>query len=115
MEAIVAVYTDWGIGSDGTQPIVVPEDRRRFAEITRGATLIVGSKTLLDFPGSGPLKGRRNLIMTRHEGEIPGAEVVHTPEEAVELCRETSASSSWAARRFTWPCSPILTGFTSPR
>ena len=87
MEAIVAVYTDWGIGSDGTQPIVVPEDRRRFAEITRGATLIVGSKTLLDFPGSGPLKGRRNLIMTRHEGEIPGAEVVHTPEEAVELCR----------------------------
>lgn len=50
MEAIVAVYTDWGIGSEGTQPIVVPEDRRRFAEITKGATLIVGSKTLLDFP-----------------------------------------------------------------
>ena len=86
MEAIVAVYTDWGIGSDGTQPIVVPEDRRRFAEITRGATLIVGSKTLLDFPGSAPLKGRRNIIMTRHENEVDGAEIVHTPEEAAARC-----------------------------
>lgn len=86
MEAIVAVYTDWGIGSEGTQPIVVPEDRRRFAEITAGSTLIVGSKTLLDFPGSKPLAGRRNIIMTRQEHDIDGAEVVHTPEEAIEAC-----------------------------
>ena len=86
MEAIVAVYTDWGIGSDGTQPIVVPEDRRRFAQLTRGATVIVGSKTLLDFPQSRPLSGRRNIIMTRQDGEVEGAETVHTPEEAAELC-----------------------------
>lgn len=86
MEAIVAVYTDWGIGSDGTQPIVVPEDRRRFAEITRGSTLIVGSKTLLDFPDGKPLAGRRNIVLTRHESAVEGAEVVHTPEEAIELC-----------------------------
>ena len=26
MEAIVAVYSDWGIGARGTQPIVIPED-----------------------------------------------------------------------------------------
>ena len=76
MEAIVAVYTDWGIGSDGTQPIVVPEDRRRFAEITRGSTLIVGSKTLLDFPDGKPLAGRRNIVLTRHESAVEGAEVV---------------------------------------
>ena len=87
MEAIVAVYSDWGIGAEGTQPIVVPEDRRRFAELTRGATLIVGSKTLRDFPESQPLKGRRNLVMTRQDEEIPGAEIVHTPEQAMELCR----------------------------
>ncbi len=86
MEAIVAVYNDWGIGSDGTQPIVVPEDRRRFAELTRGATVIVGSKTLLDFPDSQPLKGRRNIVMTRKEEGVPGAELVHTPEEAAALC-----------------------------
>lgn len=86
MEAIVAVYTDWGIGSEGTQPIVVPEDRRRFAEITKGATLIVGSKTLLDFPGSKPLKNRRNLVLTRQDTEVEGAEIIHTPEEAIARC-----------------------------
>lgn len=86
MEAIVAVYSDWGIGSDGTQPIVVPEDRRRFAELTRGATLIVGSKTLLDFPNSEPLKGRRNIILTRQDAAADGAEIAHTPDEAAAMC-----------------------------
>ena len=37
MDAIVAVYSDWGIGSDGTQPIVVPEDRQDFPQLTRGS------------------------------------------------------------------------------
>ncbi len=86
MDAIVAVYTDWGIGSEGTQPIVVPEDRRRFASLTRGATLIVGSKTLLDFPDGKPLAGRRNIVLTRQGSEVPGAEIVHTPEEALAAC-----------------------------
>ena len=30
MDAIVAVYADWGIGAKGTQPLVIPADRRRF-------------------------------------------------------------------------------------
>ena len=45
MDAIVAVYSDWGIGSEGTQPIVVPEDRRHFAKLTSGSTVIVGRRT----------------------------------------------------------------------
>ena len=28
MDAIVAVYADWGIGAKGTQPLVIPADRR---------------------------------------------------------------------------------------
>jgi len=30
MDAIVAVYADWGIGARGPQPLVIPADRRRF-------------------------------------------------------------------------------------
>ena len=26
MDAIVAVYADWGIGAKGTQPLVIPAD-----------------------------------------------------------------------------------------
>ena len=85
MEAIVAVYSDWGIGIDGTQPVVVKADRAHFIELTRGAAVIVGRKTLADFPGGRPLKGRNNIVITRQNIEIEGAEVAHTTEEALEL------------------------------
>ena len=51
MDAIVAVYSDWGIGADGTQPVVLKADRKHFVELTRGRTVIVGRRTLADFPG----------------------------------------------------------------
>jgi dihydrofolate reductase len=85
MEAIVAVYSDWGIGIDGTQPVVVKADRAHFIELTRGAAVIVGRKTLADFPGGRPLKGRNNIVITRQNIEIEGAEVAHTTEEALAL------------------------------
>lgn len=83
MEAIVAVYSDWGIGSDGTQPIVISEDRKRFAALTRGAAVIYGRRTMDDFPSGAPLEGRVNILISRN-GETPGATVVRSPEEAVE-------------------------------
>lgn len=82
MDAIVAVYADWGIGAKGTQPLVIPADRRRFRELTTGAAVIVGRRTLQDFPGGKPLKNRHNLVLTRQNLEIEGAQVVHTPDEA---------------------------------
>ena len=88
MEAIVAVYSDWGIGARGTQPIVIPEDRRRFAQLTKGATVIVGRRTLADFPGGKPLKERENLVITRHGDDIEGARVMRTVQEAVEATKD---------------------------
>ncbi|MEI3101807.1 MAG: dihydrofolate reductase [Oscillospiraceae bacterium] len=73
MEAIVAVYSDWGIGSGGTQPVVLKADRARFKELTMGAAVIVGRKTLEDFPGGKPLKGRHNIVVSRQKLEIEGA------------------------------------------
>lgn len=84
-EAIVAVYADWGIGFGGTQPVTLRADRRRFRELTEGAAVIVGRRTLADFPGSKPLKNRRNIVLTRQDLEIPGAEIAHSPDEAVSL------------------------------
>ena len=84
MEAIVAVYSDWGIGDGGTQPVVLHADRAHFRTHTAGAAVIVGRKTMEDFPGGRPLKGRHNIVLTRQDLEIPGAEVVHTPAQARE-------------------------------
>ena len=83
MDAIVAVYSDWGIGAKGTQPVVLKADRKLFKTLTDGATVIVGRKTLEDFPGGKPLKGRHNIVVTRQETEIPGAETVHSTEEGL--------------------------------
>lgn len=83
MEAIVAVYADWGIGSCGTQPVVIKADRVHFREITGDAAVIVGRKTLEDFPGGRPLKGRHNIVVTRQDISIDGAELVHSTNEAL--------------------------------
>lgn len=89
MEAVVAVYSDWGIGARGTQPVVLSADRVRFRELTTGCAVIVGRKTLEDFPGGRPLKNRDNIVVTRQDIEIPGAAaVVHGTGEAIARAEE---------------------------
>ena len=85
MEAIVAVFSDWGIGSEGTQQLVLKADRAHFRELTAGAAVIVGRRTLGDFPGGRPLKGRQNIVVTRQDLTIEGAEIAHSTEEALAL------------------------------
>lgn len=87
MELIVAVYDDWGIGRDGTQPVALSADRKFFREMTRGAMVIVGRRTIADFPGQKPLPGRVNVALTRTASEIPGFTVCHSPEEAAQLAK----------------------------
>ena len=87
MELIVAVYDDWGIGKDGTQPIALSADRKFFRETTRGCMVIVGRRTIGDFPGQKPLPGRVNVALTRTAQEIPGFTVCTSPEEAAELAK----------------------------
>ena len=88
MELIVAVYDDWGIGCDGTQPVALTADRKFFRETTRGAMVIAGRRTIEDFPGKKPLPGRVNLVLTRSNLEIPGFTVCHSPEEAAQIAEE---------------------------
>ena len=87
MELIVAVYDDWGIGKDGTQPVALSADRKFFRETTRGAMVIVGRRTVEDFPGGKPLPGRVNVVLTRTAREMPGFTVVTSPEAAAELAK----------------------------
>ena len=87
MNLIVAVYEDWGIGWDGTQPVALSADRKFFRETTRGAMVIVGRRTIEDFPNQKPLPGRVNVALTRSDADIPGFTVCHSPEEAMELAK----------------------------
>ncbi len=85
MELIVAVYDDWGIGCEGTQPVALSADRRFFREMTRGVMVIAGRRTVADFPGGKPLPNRVNVVLSRQDIDLPGFTVVHSPEEAAAL------------------------------
>ena len=88
MDLVVAVYDDWGIGADGTQPIALSADRKFFREVTKGALVIVGRRTVADFPGGKPLPGRTNVMLTRTMREQPGFTVVTCPEDAFALAKQ---------------------------
>ena len=88
MDAIVAVYDDWGIGCEGDQPIALSADRKFFRRTTAGSTVIVGRKTVGSFPGQQPLPKRRNILLTRQDIQVPGFEIAHSPEEAAAMCAE---------------------------
>ena len=65
MNVIVAGDRNWAIGKDGDQLVYLSEDLKRFKALTMGHPVILGRKTLATFPGGRPLKGRRNLILSR--------------------------------------------------
>ena len=76
MNLIVAVDRNWAIGKGGDQLVYLPADLKRFKALTTGHPVILGRKTLATFPGGRPLKGRRNLILSRNPDFTPeGAEV----------------------------------------
>ena len=87
MELIVAVYDDWGIGKDGTQPVALSADRKFFRQTTRGAAVIVGRRTVEDFPGQQPLPGRLNIVLSRSCKELPGFTVCADPAAAMEAAK----------------------------
>ena len=85
MKAIAAADRNWSIGRDGKLLVSIPADMAYFREKTMGKTVIMGRKTLESFPGKKPLKGRKNIVLTRDpDYQAEGAVVVHSAEEALE-------------------------------
>jgi dihydrofolate reductase len=75
------------LGRDGRMPWHVPEDMRRFRELTTGSTVVMGRRTWDSLPEEyRPLPGRRNVVLTRDPSwSGPGAAVVRSVEEALRL------------------------------
>ena len=72
------------IGRDGALPWRIPADLKRFKAMTLGKPMVMGRKTFESFPS--PLPGRRHIVLTRdREWRAEGAEVTHTPDEALAL------------------------------
>jgi dihydrofolate reductase len=65
----------------------IPDDLKRFKELTMGHPVIMGRKTFESILASlrKPLPGRTNIVVTRDQNYTPeGAVVAHSLEEALE-------------------------------
>jgi dihydrofolate reductase len=84
---IAAVARDGVIGRDNAIPWHLPEDARRFREVTMGHAVVMGRRTWESLPERfRPLPGRRNVVVTRNtEWRADGAEQAISLDAALRL------------------------------
>lgn len=81
---IVAMSKNRVIGDSNTLIWHLPEDLKRFRQLTTGNTIVMGRKTYESI--GKPLPNRRSIIITRDpDYSVEGCEVVNSLEEALLL------------------------------
>ena len=86
---VAAVATNGVIGVDGGLPWHLPDDLRRFKELTLGHVLVMGRKTYESI--GHPLPGRTTVVVTRNAGWDPGASDVLVAQSVPEALAAASA------------------------
>ncbi|MEA2063158.1 MAG: dihydrofolate reductase, partial [Gemmatimonadota bacterium] len=81
---IAAMSLNRVISRQGKIPWDLPDDRRRFRELTMGAPVIMGRKTFEAMGGALP--GRKNIVLTSQPGlEFEGCVMARDLESALSL------------------------------
>lgn len=90
LSVIAAIARNRVIGNNNAIPWHLPQDLKRFKELTLGHPLIMGRKT---YESIGRLlPGRTSIIITRRGGyEVPGALIVKSIGEALGVCSQTKS------------------------
>ncbi len=86
---IAAVAENNALGKDNKLVWHLPDDFKRFKQITSGHTIILGRKTFESFPK--PLPNRTHIIVSRQQNyKVPkDCYVVDTIEKAIEMSPKT--------------------------
>lgn len=84
---IAAVARNRGIGHDNKLLYWLPDDMRRFRQLTTGHTIVMGRRTFESLP-KGALPNRRNCVLTRTETNLPGCECFKSWDEFIGTCRD---------------------------
>jgi len=84
---IVAVDRNLAIGKEGKLPWHYSADMKFFKETTTGNTVVMGRRTWLTL--KGPLKNRRNIVISRDPAFVTGdsVEVANDVQPVVESAR----------------------------
>ncbi len=86
---IVAIAQNNAIGHENKLIYWLPNDLKRFKQLTTGNTIIMGRKTFESLP-KGALPNRRNIVLSRTGSPVdfPGADCFRNLDEALSSCNE---------------------------
>lgn len=84
---IAALARNGAIGNRNKLLYWLPDDLKRFKALTTGHTIVMGRKTFESFP-KGALPNRRNIVLSRTQASLPGAEVFPTLQDAMRSCAQ---------------------------
>lgn len=85
LNIIAAVARNRAIGYHNKLLYWLPNDLKRFKQLTTGHTIIMGRHTFLSLP-KGALPNRRNIVLTTTVNELPGCECYASLDEALSHC-----------------------------
>ena len=81
---VAALDRNFAIGRAGAMPWHLPDDLKRFKQLTLGKPVLMGRKTALAIGRALP--GRRNLVLTRASAApFDGQQVVSSLEQAIDI------------------------------
>ena len=83
---IAAVAKNRAIGYHNKLIYWLPNDLKRFKQLTTGHTIVMGRNTFESLP-KGALPNRRNVVLSRTVSELPGCEVFPTLKAALASCQ----------------------------
>src|SRR3989338_1130371 len=95
---IAAIADNNVIGNNNDIPWNIPEDLKRFKELTTGNPVIMGRNTYESILAriKKPLPNRKNYVLTRNLSYTPeGVHIVHTLQEALQHIQETRTTKAY--------------------
>jgi dihydrofolate reductase len=92
---IAAIGSNRELGKDGELIWRIPEDMKRFKDLTMGHPVIMGRKTWESLPEKyRPLPGRTNIVVTRQAGYVAeGAAVVDGLSDAFLVAADAEGAN----------------------
>ena len=83
---IAAVARNRAIGFQNKLIYWLPNDLKRFKQLTTGHTILMGRRTFESLP-KGALPNRRNCVLTNSVHELPGCECFGSWDEFIATCQ----------------------------
>src|SRR4051812_18030345 len=91
ISAVAAISKNRVLGKVNDLIFKIPEDQKRFKDITNGHTVIMGRRTYESI--GRPLPNRTNIVISRDANyKAPGCVVVNSIKEAIEKARLSPSS-----------------------